>query len=494
VEGEGVLTKVAFVHKAMRAHQSVMLLSAVLKEKLYETNVFIIEGELSVTCREIIDYDPQVVAFSSTTHSQKKDLELARLLKDANEDFHIIMGGPHPTFYPQVIEENEQLDSICVGEGEYALLELVENIENKSKYRSIRNLHIRENGKIYKNGVRDYVKDLDEWPIFDYGLYFDKYSSMAEAPTKMFMAAKGCPFPCSYCFNAKLLDMYKGKGPYVRSKSPDRIIEEIQRVRSEFPLKWVKFDDDTFGMNRSWLLEFAEKYKKLIGLPFLCNLRANMVDEELVKILKDAGVDRIDFGVECGNEKFRKDVLKRNISNEHIIKTGDLLKKYKIRFHTGSIVGFPGETVEQAFETVYLNRRIRPNLAACSVLQPYPGTAIYDYALKHNYLKKEITMDDFGALKTVTVRWKSGGEGVKSPISQENITKLINLSSLFDVAVQHPKLESVIRILIKHKPNRIFNFLSQWGYFKVYFKYASGNKDRLRLVWRFLKPLFPDKH
>ena len=103
-------------------------------------------------------------------------------------------------------------------------------------------------------------------------------------------------------------------------------------------------------------------------------------------------------------------------------------------------------------------------------------------------------MDDFGALKTVTVRWKSGGEGVKSPISQENITRLINLSSLFDVAVQHPKLESVIRILIRHKPNRVFNFLSQWGYFKVYFKYASGYKDRLRLVWRFLKPLFPDKH
>lgn len=184
-------------------------------------------------------------------------------------------------------------------------------------------------------------------------------------------------------------------------------------------------------------------------------------------------------------------MLNRDISNAQIIKTGDLLNKYKIRFHTGSIVGFPGETIDLAFETVQLNRRIGPKLAACSVLQPYPGTMIYEYASNHNFLKRRIDMDDFGALKTVTVRWPSGGEGVKSLISQKNIDQLVNLHCLFDIAVQYPKFEGIVRLLIRLKPNHVFNFLSQWGYFKVYFKYASNYKERLRIIWRFFKPLFP---
>ena len=266
----------------MRAHQGVMSLSAVLKGRCHATNVFINNDAVAKTLKEIIEYDPQIVAFSTTTHSQKKDLELAQLLKNTKKDVYIIMGGAHPTFYPQVIEENEQLDSICVGEGEFALLELVENYGNRSKYRSIKNLWVREGRKVYKNEVRDLIKDLDELPLFDYRLYFSKFSSLAESPTKMFMASKGCPFPCSYCFNKKYMAIYKGKGPYVRYKSPDRVIEEIQAVKSEFPLKWVKFDDDTFGMNRSWVSEFVKKYKEKIGLPFLCNLRANLVDEDLL--------------------------------------------------------------------------------------------------------------------------------------------------------------------------------------------------------------------
>lgn len=300
------------------------------------------------------------------------------------------------------------------------------------------------------------------------------------------MAGRGCPYPCSYCFNKKVIDMYKGKGSYVRYKRPDKLINEILEVKSKYPMKWVQFNDDTFALSKIWLEEFLTMYKEKIGLPFLCNLRPNLVDEELIIRLKDAGVDRVDFGVECGNEEFRKTILNRHVSNAQILRAGYLLNKYKIRFHTANMVGCPGETMNLAFETIRINQKMKPELASCSVLQPFPGTQIYDYAMENNLLKENITIDDFGAQKT----WTSGDKRVHSLIIQENINKLVNLNCFFDLLVQHPKLEPIVKVLIKLPPNRFYQFLSQWGFFKVYFKYARNSKERIQLIPRLFKPLF----
>ena len=222
-------------------------------------------------------------------------------------------------------------------------------------------------------------------------------------------------------------------------------------------------------------------------MPFLCNLRPNLVDEELIASLKDAGVARIDFGVECGNERYRRKVLNRNVSNADILRTGELLNKYKIRFHTANIVGLPGETLSMAFETIKINQKIRPELASCGILLPFPGTQIHDYAMKHNFLKSNIRLDEFGAQKT----WTSGDKKVHSLIVQDNIQSLVNLSFFFDLVVQHPWLERLVKLLINLPTNQFYHFLSQWGFFKVYFRYAIDFKERVRLVRRLLHPIIP---
>jgi radical SAM superfamily enzyme YgiQ (UPF0313 family) len=246
------------------------------------------------------------------------------------------------------------------------------------------------------------------------------------------------------------------------------------------------FNDDTLNIDAKWLFDFMDAYKKEIGIGFLCNLRIDRITEDLVSKLKESGVDRIGIGVEHGDEAFRRTVLKRNISDEQILNVGGWVKKYRIRLHTDNIVGFPQETVDMAFKTVHINQKLRPEQAGCGVLQPFPGTEIYEYARENGLLKKGVTIDDFKAQRS----WTSGQARVTSVIEQANMNELINLHCFFDLLVHHPWLEGLVRVLIKFPPNRFYQFISQWGMFKVYWKYAHDNKERKKLLKRALAILW----
>lgn len=475
-------TKIAFIQEEVRTRQGIMALSAVLKANGHTTEVFCTDEGHEKTLEDIKRFGPHIAGFSTSTPAQGQALEFARLLKMRMKNVLIIMGGPHATFYPQVLEENPCLDGICIGEGEHALLELADSKGDPDRIHSIKNLWVRKSGKIIKNEPRPLIRDLDGLPDSDGEIYFKKYPSLANAATKIFMVGRGCPFPCTYCFNKKYMDIYRDSGNYVRFKSPRKIFSEIDGVRSKYPIKWIQFNDDTFNTNRQWMYDFLTQYKERVGIGFLCNLRIDFIDEELVRRLKEAGVDKISIGVEHGNEEFRRKFLKRNISNEQILEAGRLFKAYGIRFQSGNIVGFPGETMEMAFETVRINQKIMPENATCGVLQPFPGTEIYDYAVQNGFLEEGVTIDDFKAQKT----WTSGHPSVRSLIKNENMRQLVNLHCFFDIVVRHPILEPAVRFLIKLPPNRFYQFISQWGQFKIYWKFASSYKEKAGLLKRAL--------
>ncbi|MFH1862345.1 MAG: radical SAM protein, partial [bacterium] len=191
--------------------------------------------------------------------------------------------------------------------------------------------------------------------------------------------------------------------------------------------------------------------KKEIGLPFLSTVRANLVDEELVKALKEAGCVSCVFGVESGVERIRNEVLAKGVKDEHIYETARLFKKYKIRFGTYNMVGLPGETVEDAFQTVKINAKIKADFPWCSVLQPYPGTQIRKRVEEE--LGYELPVDDIG-----------GSYFTDSIIKNQRMRELENLQKLFHVAVKFPILQPLIRRLIKLPPNRFFQFVFQSCY------------------------------
>jgi radical SAM superfamily enzyme YgiQ (UPF0313 family) len=217
------------------------------------------------------------------------------------------------TFCPEIIH-NKSIDAICQHEGEGALkgpMDILDDYGNLGPAEKIENLWVKKNGKVYQNGIRNLTENLDLISPMDRDIYYRRYRTLRTRPTKTLYMGRGCPFACTYCFNHVLKKMVKQKGKYVRLRSIDNVFAEIQYLKGKYGLKWVHFNDDTMNFRRTWVDEFLERYSKEIGIPFLCNVRVGFLDEDLVRKLKKAGCDRVNFGVEHGSFEIRKNLFKR---------------------------------------------------------------------------------------------------------------------------------------------------------------------------------------
>ena len=345
---------------------------------------------------------------------------------------------------------------LAVGEAEYACLELLNNLRDKKAVTGIQNLWVKEgSGKIHKNEIRCLIEELDALPPPDRELYY-KYPFLAKASVKQFLTGRGCPYDCTFCSNHLLSKMYRNKGKYVRRNSPRRVIEEMKAVKEKWGFRTASFTDDVFVMSHEWLDEFLPLFKKEIGVPFMCNVRVNLVTGELVQKLKAHGCYGVAMGIESGNEDLRNRVLKKRISNEQIIKAGKLIKSSGLKLKAFNMLGLPGETFEQALETLDINMKIRPDFTPVSLLEPYPKYEITDYAVAQGYLDKNYGLDDV-----------SCSIYVPSKIEIKDKNKIINLQSFFFLAVKFPFLLPLVKRLVNYEPNWFYKLLTKliYGYY-----------------------------
>jgi len=368
--------RVLFVTKKFDVEPlGIMYLSAVLRKAGHQVDIALDNDVFA----EMGRFKPHIVAFSVMTSDQSYFAGLSREIKEKFDVFSI-MGGPHATFFPQVIEESG-LDAVCLGEGEGAILELADRMERGEPITDIKNLWVKKNGNIHKNELRPLIEDLDSIPFPDRDIT-NKYPRAREWPISYFVGARGCPYNCTYCFNHIYHDLYKGKGKMVRYRPVDNLIKEIKQVIADTPAKLVYFQDDTFILNKKWLREFCDTYEREVNLPFHCHLRPNVVDEEVVNWLKEANCYSAHMAVETADDYLRNHVLKRDMSIEEIDKAVALLHKYKIKFMLQNLVGLPGGSLEKDMETLRLNIRLKPEFVMASILQPYPRTEIAEYSQK----------------------------------------------------------------------------------------------------------------
>ena len=297
----------------------IMCLIASVKQRGHEADLFLTNLEPNLF-RAVAEYKPDVIGFSLTSGSEPYYLELIRRLR-RHAKFISVVGGPHPTFFPEIIETNE-VDIICRGEGDDALPELLNKLQAGEDYSNIPNLWVKKDGQIIKNTMRPLVPDLDRLPFPDRDSFL-KYYAYAHSSVKHFLAGRGCPYDCTYCFNHKLKKMIRDEAgtssQYCRLRSVENVVAEVEQVRDKYPLKIVYFHDDLFIMNREWLKKFADLYSQRVGLPMICYVRANLINEEVVQALKKANCITIAMGIESGNETLRKMVLKRDMTNAKII-------------------------------------------------------------------------------------------------------------------------------------------------------------------------------
>jgi len=255
--------KIYFLQEYIYEYFGPMCLSAILKKHGHQIEL-IVPDEEKGWFNKIKDAD--LLAFSCMTSSHKWALKTAQEIKN-KLNIPIIFGGVHPTVFKKIINE-APVDYIGIGESDYALLELVNRMEKREDTTNIQGIWTKKDGLIFKNEIEPLEENLDELPFPDRELYYNKYKFLRDMPTKRFLTSRGCPYQCTFCFNHVYLQIYRGKGRWVRKRSVNNLIKEIKEVKIKYGIKTVRFSDDTFAMNKQWLKEFLIKYKKEINLPF----------------------------------------------------------------------------------------------------------------------------------------------------------------------------------------------------------------------------------
>ena len=436
--------KVVFVQRMWQEQLGVISLGGFLKEHGHRAEV-IIEASGRKLASAVVAARPTLVAFSATTGDHTWVAESAGILKQALPDVPIVAGGPHPTYFPEFVNSTA-IDYICRGEGEESLLELVEAIEGGADSTAIPNIWASIGGKVYQNDVRPLLDPLDKLPFADRSLY-RKYPFFKRDGVFHVMFSRGCPFSCSYCFNAAYRELYDKKGRYVRLRSVEHSIAELQETKRDYDVRLFYFVDDIFGLRRAWTDEFLDRYAREIGTPFICNSHVKYITEATVRGLARAKCFSVQFAIESANDQIRAQVLKRRETKEEIIAAGERLHRHGIRFLTYNMLGCPGETTEQALETIDLNTRMKTDFPRFSLLQPYPQTPIYRSAVSAGFIE-ETDIDHFSA-----------SYFFGSVVKQANIKELINLQRLFLPAVRLPRLRRLVRWLIKLPPNFMFDLV-----------------------------------
>lgn len=329
----------------------------------------------------------------------------------------IVWGGIHATVSPET--SIDYADIVVIGEGEETMLELA----SREDVNNIPGIWYKQNGKVIKNVVRHLEENLDKYPYQCYELensYIIRQDRIVQMTEDIFkklcyvapnyfnlernenyqylvLCSRGCPFKCTYCCNNALSNLYKGKGKYFRRRSIGNVIDELLQIRKKFPfINFFSFFDDNFlARPISQLREFAEKYKKQVGVPFKCNLHVHTATEEKLDLLVGAGLVCVEIGLESGSERTNAEIYKRPHNAEKLMAISELLNtKYrdKIKAYYDIIWDNPYETEEDISETLRFLAKLPKSINFSSFsLTFFPGTELYRRAMEDGMIQDEYT-------------------------------------------------------------------------------------------------------
>jgi radical SAM superfamily enzyme YgiQ (UPF0313 family) len=266
--------------------------------------------------------------------------EFAELNKKINVPI-VFAGGAHPSFFP----DDPMLEGMTVVQG-----------EGEQYFADILGIHAK-----YPN------IDSIPWP------------DRTDFPTRRirdFIASRGCPYDCAYCYNKKWADLHDF--PRVRTRSVKDVVAEVVAVNPEF----VYFQDSCFGLNYKWMEQFADIY---CGIPYHCHLRPSQVTGDMTRLLKSSGCHSIRMALESASPRLRKLMNRPLLDNNNVQTATYFLKDNGIKFMIQNIIGLPTGTIDDDLETLEFNIRCKPDYAWASIYSPYPGTVLGDFCKEKGY-------------------------------------------------------------------------------------------------------------
>ncbi len=441
------MARVAFPITTCHEFEGLAVLSGVLKLHGHETDCFITSEEPDLY-RTVLDYRPDVIGLYTTTGQESWSYDLLRRWKQELPHLKVVMGGPHVSHdLSPLVDEPELVDATVKAEAEYALLDLVEAWSAGNSIEEIPNVGYLRDGKTWQNPIRPVIMDLDSLPFPDFDIFY-KYAFLRGKRVHQLIANRGCQNSCTYCSVGLMKkDWVSGKKGerFNRTKSVDYLVAQVNDTLARYPgFRMVNFGDAALNLEQGWLEEFADKWPEQVGLPFACNVNINYLDEDEIVNLKRAGCVSVQFGLESGSEDVRLKVYKKGYTDKVVYGIPPLLRKHKITYRTNNIMGGPAETLDDMFETVRMNKRVKPN--GCTVL-------IYR-AFKSTVLGRE----DYETGRVD--EGKDIGPSIQNDTNmiRDDAVEVVNLQKLFNIAVYMPGGEQIVRKLLKLPRNKAFDF------------------------------------
>ncbi|MBM4054159.1 MAG: radical SAM protein [Planctomycetes bacterium] len=342
--------------------------------------------EISDTLRT---FQPNLVGITVMTPKAASAFTVASLVKAYDRTCSVVFGGPHATLKPgEIFNISEDVDFVISGEGEGSFPELVNSLERKeNRFDTIAGLSYCKDGKKVNTGSGKFIDNLDTLPFPDRESFIGANTYTSE-DMGLIMGSRGCPYNCSYCAT----QIWTRK---VRYRSITNILEEIKCVYERYGTHQFTFKDDSFTVNRKRVMEFCEALIKLgISVKWDCNTRADLVDLQLLKMMKKAGCNSIKVGVESGSERILK-IMDKGVQLERTKESAKLFRKAGIHWTAYFMMGVPTETKEDIKETVKLLYEIKPSFASIGVYEPFPGTRLFDIGVERGLVKREMEYEEF---------------------------------------------------------------------------------------------------
>lgn len=335
--------------------------------------------------QEVKKRNPDIVGITAMTFTLVDVIETAKIVKKINPDIKVILGGPHVIIYPEETMNIPEVDFLILGEGEWVIKELLENIDNPDKLKEIKGIVFREKNKIINTGAADPVENLDNLPaparhLTPIKKYFSVVSS--NMPVTTMFTSRGCPYKCLFCDRPTFEKFF-------RARSAKNVVAEMEECQ-KMDIKEIFIYDDTFGVDRQRVLDICSEIKKRnLDIAWDIRTRVNTVDEEVLKALKKAGCQRIHYGVEAGTQKILN-VLRKEITLKMAEKAFKLTKKMGIEAAGYFMLGSPTETKNDILQTIKFIKKLNPDYIHVTITTPFPATDLYKMALEERVIADDI--------------------------------------------------------------------------------------------------------
>lgn len=364
---------------------------------------------------DIKEFKPNLVGVTATSPQISDAIKTINIVKKVCPNCVTFLGGPHITALPSILKDIKSLDYGIYGEGEITFLNVAKKFKNNQKLGGIDGIIWRNHKKEIKFKKPKFITNLDDlpfpaWHLLPIKLYRPSPPNYRRLPAITMMTSRGCPHNCIFCHKPIF-------GKYFRSHSAERVIAEIECLQNNYGIKDIQFFDDTFTLNRERVVDICNIIiNKNVDISWNCMTRIDAVDEELLRLMKEAGCYEVGYGTESGSERILK-LINKGISKNQIRKSVKFTKRIGIDIRAFFMIGFPTETKEEIMQTIDFAKELNPDVAQFMMVTPYPDTKLWDLCEQDNKF-------DVGDWSNFTLYAPQGAPFVPSTMSSDELNEL----------------------------------------------------------------------